>query len=150
MNQKKNKVKFLVIRFSSIGDIVLTSPVVRCLKNQVSGARVHFLTRPEFSTLVSSNPYIDKVHAHCNKLNELITLLRQEHYDHIIDLQNNLRSNFIKAVLGVPSSTFKKLNIKKFIMVNYKINLLPSVHIVDRYMDTLSGFNVKNDKKGLD
>ena len=54
--------KFLVIRFSSIGDIVLTTPVVRCLKRQVEGAELHFLTKKNFKSIVDNNPYIDKIH----------------------------------------------------------------------------------------
>ena len=53
--------KFLIIRFSSIGDIVLTTPVVRCLKRQLPGSEVHFLTKQSFGTIVENNPYIDKV-----------------------------------------------------------------------------------------
>ena len=51
--------KFLIIRFSSIGDIVLTTPVIRCLKKQVPGAEVHFLTKETFHSIVEHNPYID-------------------------------------------------------------------------------------------
>ena len=54
--------KFLVIRFSSIGDIVLTTPVVRCLKKQVPGAIIHYLIKPQFKMVMVPNPYIDKFH----------------------------------------------------------------------------------------
>ena len=63
--------KFLIIRFSSIGDIVLTTPVVRCLKKQVATAKVHFLTKYSFRSLVESNPYIDKLHFLQNDFYEL-------------------------------------------------------------------------------
>ncbi len=54
--------KFLIIRFSSIGDIVLTTPVIRCLKKQVPDAEVHFLVNDSFSSVIEHNPYIDKLH----------------------------------------------------------------------------------------
>ena len=54
--------KFLVIRFSSIGDIILTSPVVRCLKKQLPDAEVHYLIKPQFKPVMAHNPYIDKIH----------------------------------------------------------------------------------------
>jgi len=54
--------KFLIIRLSSIGDIVLTTPVIRCLKKQVPDAEIHYLTKSTYMQIVSSNPYIDKVH----------------------------------------------------------------------------------------
>ena len=56
------KIKFLVIRFSSIGDIVLTTPVIRCLKQQVEGSIVHFVTKQQFLPLLQANPHIDKIH----------------------------------------------------------------------------------------
>lgn len=144
------KIKFLVIRLSSIGDIVLTSPVVRCLKKQVAEAEVHFVTKKKYELLVSSNPYIKKVHTFSDNLPELIDRLQQEQFDYIIDLHQNFRSNRIKRRLGIPAFSFKKLNIEKFLLVNFKINRLPEKHIVDRYLETLSVFDVKNDGAGLD
>ena len=55
-------VKFLVVRFSSIGDIVLTTPVIRCLKTQVEGAEVHYLTKKKFEPVIKANPYVDKIY----------------------------------------------------------------------------------------
>ena len=54
--------KFLIIRFSSIGDIVLTTPVVRCLKKQLPGAEIHYLIKPQFRMVMEPNPYVDKIH----------------------------------------------------------------------------------------
>jgi ADP-heptose:LPS heptosyltransferase len=135
---------------SSIGDIVLTSPVVRCLKKQVVGAEVHFVTKKKYETLVSYNPYIEKVHSLSGNLSELIDQLQQEQFDYVIDLHQNFRSNRIKSRLGISSFSFKKLNFEKFMLVNFKINRLPEKHIVDRYVETLSVFDVTNDGAGLD
>ena len=52
--------KFLLLRFSSIGDIVLTSPVIRCLKKQVPNAEIHFLTKKSFESVTRNNPYLFK------------------------------------------------------------------------------------------
>jgi ADP-heptose:LPS heptosyltransferase len=144
------KVRYLIIRFSSIGDIVLTSPVVRCLKQQVEGAEVHFVTKRKFASLVASNPYVDKVHLFSGNINELNAELNAEKFDYVIDLHNNFRSNRIKYLLRVNSFAFQKLNIEKFLYVNFKINRLPNEHVVDRYMKTLHLFDVINDEKGLD
>lgn len=143
-------VKFLIIRFSSIGDIVLTTPVIRCLKQQVDGAEVHFLTKKQFSNIVVSNPYIDKVHVLSNHFYQTVSELKNEHFDYVIDLHNNIRTIRIKSCLRLLSFTIDKLNFKKWIYVNFKKNLLPKVHIVDRYFDTVKLFDVKNDQKGLD
>ena len=135
---------------SSIGDIVLTTPVVRCLKKQVEGAEIHFVTKKKFESLVSFNPYIEKVHTFSDNLNDLIQRLKMERIDYIIDLHQNFRSNRIKHGLGAPAFSYKKLNVEKFLLVNFKINRMPNKHIVDRYMETLSTFGVENDEAGLD
>lgn len=144
------KIKFLIIRFSSIGDIVLTTPVVRCLKKQVEQAEVHFLTKKVFEPIISSNPYVDKVHTYSDNLNDTIRNLKNEQIDYIIDLHNNIRSSRIKQKLKMPSFSFNKLNFEKFLLTNFKIDRMPQIHIVDRYLETLSVFDVKNDGEGLD
>lgn len=142
--------KFLIIRFSSIGDIVLTTPVVRCLKKQIPTAEVHYLTKAAYNSIVSSNPYIDKCHYLENDLAQTIDELKKEDFDYIIDLHHNLRTLKVKRALGKPSFSFNKLNIPKWLLVNFRWNILPDKHIVDRYMETVSSFGVKNDGAGLD
>ncbi len=144
-------VKFLVIRFSSIGDIVLTTPVLRLIKTQIKNSQVHFLTKKENVSLINNNPFIDKTHS-LNKENykELLDELYNEQFDYIIDLHNNIRTARIKKHLKIISFTFKKLNIEKWLIVNFKYNKLPKVHIVDRYIDTLKAFGIENDNLGLD
>ncbi len=144
------KIKFLVIRLSSIGDIVLTSPVVRCLNQQVIDSQIHFVTKEKYASIVSANPFIHKVHVLKDNLNGLIEELLEEQFDYIIDLHHNIRSSRIKNRLKIPAFTFKKLNIEKYLLVNFKINRMPRKHIVDRYLETLSVFDVTNDQKGLD
>jgi ADP-heptose:LPS heptosyltransferase len=141
--------KILIIRFSSIGDIVLTSPVVRCLKKQL-GAEVHFLTKKNFEKILFPNPYIDRVFSIEKHIKEVINNLKSMDYDCVIDLHNNLRTRQIKWALGIKSYSFNKLNIEKWLMVNLKINRLPSVHIVDRYLKTIEKLGVINDNLGLD
>jgi ADP-heptose:LPS heptosyltransferase len=144
------KIKFLVIRFSSIGDIVLTTPVVRNIKNQVENAEIHYLTKPQFQSLLENNPFIDKVHVLKSPFGKMIQELKNEQFDYIIDLHHNLRTFRVKNQLKVVSFSFDKLNFKKWVLVNFKINKLPETHIVDRYLKTLSLFDVVNDEQGLD
>ena len=142
--------KFLVIRFSSIGDIVLTTPVIRCLKQQVPEATVHFLVKDRFLSVVQHNPYIDKVHMLAHSWELMIEELKTEEYDYIIDLHHNMKSMRVKKALKVKSFSFYKLNIQKYLLTAFKINLLPKQHIVDRYLKTVESFGVKNDGQGLD
>jgi ADP-heptose:LPS heptosyltransferase len=141
--------KILVIRLSSIGDIVLTTPVVRCLKKQL-GAEVHYLTKQSYYNLISQNPYIDKIHLYADDMSRTVSKLSKENYDLIIDLHHNLRTFIIKSRLGVKAYSFKKFNIEKWLLVNFKIDKLPDVHVVDRYMDTCLPLGITNDGEGLD
>lgn len=142
--------KFLVIRFSSIGDIVLTTPIVRCLKNQVGDCEIHFVTKNQYRAILDANPHIDKVYVFSKSVREVSPYLKKEKYDHVIDLHRNLRSWRLKKILGVNHSTFDKLNVKKYIATNFKVNNLPEIHIVDRYFQAVNSLEVKNDQKGLD
>jgi ADP-heptose:LPS heptosyltransferase len=144
------KVKFLIIRFSSIGDIVLTTPVIRGLKEQVEDSEIHFLTKPQYSSILEPNPYLTKVHVLKKTLSETLHDLRVEGFDYIIDLHHNLRSLRLKNRLKVMDFSVNKLNKEKWLMVNFKINRLPEKHIVDRYLETVSVFDVSYDNKGLD
>lgn len=141
--------KILVIRFSSIGDIVLTSPVVRCLKEQI-GAEVHFLTKKSFRSIVDTNPFIHKVYCIEKEVSEVIADLKNEAYDYVVDLHKNIRSLQVKRALKAVNFSFHKLNFEKWLMVNFKIDRLPNIHIVDRYLEAVSSLGVVNDGKGLD
>lgn len=76
--------------------------------------------------------------------------LKELSFDHIIDLHHNLRTLRVKQALRRPSTSFKKLNLEKYLLVRFKINRLPEKHIVDRYLETLSDLGVQNDNLGLD
>ena len=147
---KKAKLKVLIIRLSSIGDIVLTTPVIRCIKRQVNEVEVHYLTKKAFEPLLAGNPYIDKIHFLNESLSRTISQLKLENFDHIIDLHHNLRTLIIKRRVGRPSSSFNKLNWQKWLLTNVGISRLPKKHIVDRYLETAEFLGVKNDGAGLD
>lgn len=145
------KIKVLIVRFSSIGDIVLTTPIIRCLKEQLDGdVEIHFITKNKFSGIVESNPNISKVWGIEKKVSEVFPDLKQQQFHYIIDLHHNLRSRFVKKnVEGLPF-TFKKLNFEKWLITNLKIDRLLNKHIVDRYFDAIAPLSIKNDHKGLE
>lgn len=142
--------KILILRFSSIGDIVLTTPVVRTVKTQLDKAEVHYATKAQYKDLFVANPYIDKMHYLGESLGDLIHALKQEKFDYVIDLHHNLRTLRVKRALGVPSFSYNKLNVEKWLKVNLKIDKLPPLHIVDRYMKTVEPLGVRIDALGLD
>ncbi|HHB79849.1 MAG TPA: glycosyltransferase family 9 protein [Saprospiraceae bacterium] len=141
--------KVLIIRFSSIGDIVLTSPVIRAVHQQW-GAEVHFLTKAAFADIVEANPRVSKVFSFRKKLSEITPLLKAEKYDLVIDLHRNIRSFLVKLGLKRPAVSFDKLNREKWLLTRLKINQLPDIHIVDRYLAPLVPFGIQNDGLGLD
>lgn len=142
--------KILVIRFSSIGDIVLTSPVIRCIKEQIPGVELHFLTKEEYYPVMAANPYIDKFFLLKKGLAKIVTQLKAENYDYVVDLHNSIRSNSVILSLVRPFNSVIKLNVNKWLLVKLKFNFMPDTHIVDRYFNTVHGIHVHNDFKGLD
>ena len=142
--------KFLVIRFSSIGDIVLTTPALRCAKNQILGVEIHFLTKLSMKDLVIGNPNIDQCHFLDNNIEVTIAALKEIPFDYIIDLHQNIRSWKIRKALGVPAFSYKKLSLQKWLLAKLHLNFLPKTHVCDRYINALQHFNITNDGKGLD
>lgn len=139
----------LIVRFSSIGDIVLTTPVIRCLYEQKRGIEIHYVTKKEYRPVLLSNHYVKKYFLLDENFGDLIAQLQAEKYDYIIDLHNNLRSFWLKWKLGKISFTVSKSNFKKWLMVQFKIRSVRVEHIVERYLKTVKRLGVKNDGKGL-
>lgn len=143
--------KVLIIRFSSIGDIVLTTPVIRSLKAAMPNIEIHFITKKAYGPLLEHNPHLSHIHFLENSIRHTLTILRTEKFDHILDLHNNLRSLRVKWSLRTSSSTFPKENLAKFRMARnqqYPADWLP--HVVTRYGKTLATLDVDLDDKGLD
>jgi len=142
--------KVLIIRFSSIGDIVLTSPLLRAIKAQKPDTQIHYVTKKAYASVLEHNPHIDQLYLLDHSMKDLLKQLKKESYDLIIDLHKNLRSQRIKLVLQKPSVSFNKLNKEKWLMVRFKRNKLPQKHIVDRYFETLKPMGVHQDHLGLE
>lgn len=141
--------KILIIRLSSMGDIVLTTPIIRALKTAFPNCQIDFLLKAKFESVLSANPYIDNLLLFSD-MGSAKKMLKQNNYDYIIDLHNNLRSFQLKKATKAKSYAFPKANIEKWLMVNFKINYLPKKHIVDRYFEATKSLNLTNDQKGLD
>lgn len=147
----QQKVKILVIRFSSIGDIVLTTPVLRCLKHQLEGdVEIHYLTKKQYASILENNPNVNRIFSIEKSTNEVMDALQAESYDYVIDLHKNLRSSRAKKGLKALSFSFEKLNYQKWLLTNFKINKLPKIHIVQRYINAVKALGIENDGKGLE
>ena len=141
--------KVLVIRLSSIGDIVLTSPVLRSIKNQTN-AKIDFLTKEKYVHVIKNNPHVQNVFT----INEIIDNFKKKDYDLIIDLQKNFKSFFLSLLLKKRFSTkyvsYNKKNIKKWVLINFKKTFIEKEHLIDRYFHQLGKYNIQNDYEGLD
>lgn len=141
--------KVLILRFSSIGDIVLTTPIVRCVKKQLN-CELHFLTKRRFQSILEENPNIDRLITFNDSIKEVADELKKEKYDFVVDLHNNFRTRVLRSKLGVKSKAFPKLNIEKWLYVNFKFDTMPELHVVDRYFKAVDALGVKNDNLGID
>lgn len=145
------KLKVLIIRFSSIGDIILTSPLVRCLKKRFPEGEIHYLTKENNVILLENNPNIDKIIPYKKgKFSTVTNKLRKENYDLIIDSHNKLLSILFILRLFRPRVSIKKQSFRKWLFVKFGINLLPNKHVVELHLDTIKHLGVENDGKGLD
>ncbi len=146
------RLKLLVIRFSSIGDIVLTTPVLRCLKKQLPAAEIHFLTKKKFSSVTAANPYVDRFIYFDDSLGEIQQQLKNEQYDYIIDLHRNIRTDLLKLTLRRKSTilSYRKESFGKFLLTKFGINVMTGKHIVLRNLETVKPLGVKDDGMGLD
>ncbi|MCQ2285593.1 MAG: glycosyltransferase family 9 protein [Bacteroidales bacterium] len=142
--------KILIIRLSSMGDVVLTTPVIRALKQQLQEAEIHFLIKKEFAPVLETNPYITKIHHFTGNISACVDELKTEKFDFVVDLQKNVKSKKIVHRLGTASATYNKHNFQKWVFVRLKVNFLPNTHIVDRYFEAVAPLGVVNDGKGLD
>jgi lipopolysaccharide heptosyltransferase II len=151
--------KILIIRFSSAGDIILTSLFVRALRKRFADAEIHYLTKEEFAPLVKHSPYVDRVVTigkewGIRDLARLKSELIRENgddYDIVFDLHDSLRSRYFRATLGRRVAIFRKPTFRKWLLVRRKINRLrPIVPIPERYLEVGREFGLVNDGEGLD
>ena len=142
--------RILIIRLSSLGDILLTTPLVRSLKNQYKSIETDFLLRKEYEDVYKYNPHISNLFLFENQnSNKIIQQLHTRNYDLIIDLQNNFRSRRVIRKLRKPSLKFHKRTLEKFLLVNFKINRMKELpQIPVRYSEVIPGFAL--DEKGLE
>lgn len=141
--------KILIIRLSSLGDVVLSTPIPRLLKKKFPTSEIHFVIKKEFCSVYNYNINVDNVIEFNDNLLEVTSKLKNENYDMVIDLHNNLRSNFIKFMLRKPFLTYKKQFIKRWLLTNFKIPVKIN-HISNSYIDCLSNLKIKDDGEGLD
>lgn len=139
--------KILIIRFSSLGDIVLTEPIVRQLRKCYPEAEIHYTTKAEYSDLVQLFEGITAVHLlpSSGKVSALADELKPLGFDLIVDLHNNIRSVQLSTALKVKTVRAAKESLKRLAVVRFKwMNLQPS-HAISRYAHSLSELGIDLD-----
>jgi len=151
-----SRYKFLIIRFSSIGDIILTTPLIRCLRETFPNAHIDFLVKKEFAVVLSGNPHInniitfDKTDGR-NELRRIRMQVQLTRYSMIFDIQKNIRS----MMIGVGSRTgiagFSKKILARDLLIRFNINIYKEIKPVYlRYFEAVETLGVKYDGKGTE
>ncbi len=147
-----NDKKVLIIRLSSLGDILLATPLLRTLKTKYHDIQIDFILKKQYQNVLMLNPHITNLYTYekeKDKIAELTARLRQNKYDMIVDLQNNFRSAEIRNKLNADIYKFNKRTLDKFLLVNFKINRLDNApQIPVRYASTVTGLEL--DEAGLE
>lgn len=132
--------RVLVIRFSSIGDVLLTAPAVASLRAAIHGpSEIHFLTKSNMRSVVEGfGALVDGIHTIDRATSEITEVLKAAEIDYIIDLHSNVRSRAIKRAIDCVAFTLKKENLAKWMLVRgwRKRHI---AHIVERYIDSFRG-----------
>jgi len=151
MNLAKVK-KILVIRLSSLGDILLTTPLLRSIKKLYPNINIDFILKEEYEDLLINNPNVEKIFKYDkSKLGKqiLVNTIISQNYELVIDLQNNIRSWEFTRILKCPVFKFKKRHLDKFLLVYFKINKIKDAPPIPvRYANAFDMF--KLDSYGLD
>lgn len=142
--------KILIVRLSSIGDVLLTTPVVRCIKQQVGEVEIHFLTRKSNAAILNGNPHIDVLHCIENSPDEIVSTLQSERFDLVVDLHNVPRTRRLRRKLDIKTLVYNKENLHKFIYILTKHNCMSGKHVVERYADAVKPLGVALDSEGLE
>ncbi len=148
--------KILLIRFSSMGDIVLASPLIRMLRTTFPTAQIDFMVKREYAELLKCNPHLSSViDLRSDDRSELAALrerVREEHYDLILDIHDSIRSKYVRAFSGARTvRVVDKRRLRRFLLVRFKKNLYRrAVPVAERYLETVRRFGVRDDGAGLE
>jgi len=149
--------KILVVRLSSIGDIILTTPLLRSLRKSFPGATITFLVKKQYEELLKDSPYIDKLLTFNQKegmpgLKKIKEYLKDQKFDLYLDIHKNWRSRYLRFGLGAKVTTsYHKLIFRRTMLIWFKINFYQNIrHVYDRYFDSVKGFGIKYDGQGTE
>jgi lipopolysaccharide heptosyltransferase II len=156
LSQKSALTRILILRLSSIGDIVLASPLIRALRRRFPQAQIDFVVKMQFVDLVRSNPRLDTVLTLDTKqgpraLKQLKKNLLSRSYDLIIDIHNNFRTAYLRRISGASVVILKKYKLRRFLLVKFGLDFYRRVvPVYQRYIDSVAALQVQDDGRGLE
>ena len=138
----------LAVRFSAIGDILLTTPLLRALRGVNPGARITVLTKSQFAPLVSHNPYVNEVIGieSGEGIGAVAGRIRGIRYSHMLDLHGSLRSRLLRRLVPGPWSTFRKRRLARAALIVTKRDLYGDAPpMAERYFEAAEPLGVGPD-----
>ncbi len=148
--------KILIIRFSSLGDVLLTTPIIRTIRNNYPSAEIHFLTKKQFAPILENNPNINQIikyDSQTERFKNIIKKIAKNRYDLIIDLHSKLNSFWIKLFSGsCKKITYNKRHLYRWWLTHKSLskNLAPIKSTVSLYSTALDKFGIELDCEKLD
>lgn len=133
--------EILIIRYSSLGDILIATPIIRAIKGHYRSANLDILVDERYSPLLYNNPHIKNVitfKRDSNRVSEMIRLRRSmKRYDIVFDLQNKPFSKTISRILSRGEVfTFNKQSCDRY-------NNKEKRHILELYSSFLANCGIE-------
>jgi ADP-heptose:LPS heptosyltransferase len=144
-----NPHKILIVRLSSLGDIVILTPLIRSLRQKYPGAEIDFLIKQEFQAVVLYNPFLNKVITYDTKtgFSGFVNLARQlaaRNYDLILDMHTNLRSRLLQVIRRRPLLRYKKPRLARFLLFYCWLDLFaPDFNLLSAYYQVVAPLGIK-------
>jgi len=138
----------LLVRFSSIGDVLLTTPLVRALRARHPDAELVFVTKQAMAPLVADNPHLSRVVtlAPGESVRALARRLAALHPTRGLDLHGSLRSAALRLLVRCPWRGYSKRKLARGVLVSTKIDLyFHRVPVAERYFEAARGLGVRPD-----
>ena len=139
----------LIIRLSSLGDLILTIPLLRALRERYVAARIDLLVKKEYADLAWLFGYVDEVISFDTEAEDIAEMrqeLAENNYTYVLDLHSNLRSKVLRILPHTEIDIIHKRSFRRWLLVNFKINLLKSSpDVIGRYFETAKELGVKDE-----
>lgn len=145
--------KILVVRLSSIGDIILSTPLIRVLRRHYPQTKIHYAIKKEFASLLKHNPNVDRIiEVDSKEINPTRQVITEEHYDWVLNIQKSHRAT--QLLSGVPRQkicTYSKERLRRFLLIQFKWNFYREIKpVYQRYFEAVEQWHLVDDGLGTE